>query len=316
VAELRTGFVFPGQGSHATGMVSAWDDHPTAKRTVDEISEIVGRDLRALGDDAEACARTAVAQPAVYAVSIAAWRALTDAGVSPIVVAGHSLGEVAAAVAAGSLSVRDGALLALERGAAMGAACAGAPGTMAALLGLDDEIVEAMLAATPEVTIANRNAPGQIVLSGPHAALDAAVERAREAGARVLALTVEGAFHSPAMTPAMVRVDAHLRRSDLADPTVPLLTGIDGSVLSTAAAVRRGLTEAVLAPVRWRDVQDRLATYDLDVVLEVGPGGVLRGLARRSLRGTDAISIDTPQTLASLADRLADRALVPTGANR
>ncbi|MBW3662822.1 MAG: ACP S-malonyltransferase [Actinobacteria bacterium] len=316
MAELRTAFLFPGQGSHAAGMVSAWDGHATAKRTIDEISEIVGRDLRALGDDAEACARTAVAQPAVYAVSIAAWRALTETGISPVLVAGHSLGEVAATVAAGSLSVRDGALLALERGAAMAAACAGAPGTMTALLGLDDETVEAVLAATPEVTVANRNAPGQVVLSGPHAALDAAVERAREAGARVLPLTVEGAFHSPAMTPAMVRVDAHLRRTDLTDPAVDLLSGVDARVLTTGGAVRRGLTEGVLAPVRWREVQDRLATFDLDLVVEVGPGGVLRGLARRSLRGTDAISIDTPQSLASLADRLADRALVPTGANR
>ncbi|MBW3665891.1 MAG: ACP S-malonyltransferase, partial [Actinobacteria bacterium] len=221
---MSVAVVFPGQGSHRAGMVSSWEGHP-AYATFAEVGAAAGiPDLPRLADDPDACAATAVGQPAMFAAGIAAWRALSEVGVRPHAVAGHSLGEVTAAVAAGVMSVEDGATLVAERGRSFAAACRANPGGMAAVLGLGDEI-HAVLADHPRVELANDNGPSQKVLAGPRDALAEALISAKELGGRVRELDVEGAFHTAAMAPAVVTVDTVLRRTELHDPAFPLVCG-------------------------------------------------------------------------------------------
>lgn len=304
----RIAFLFPGQGSHVAGMASAWASHP-AHRTFDEVGRATGLDLAILADDPTACAATAVAQPALFAASLTAWRALSDAGVTPVVVAGHSLGEVTATVAAGSLTVRDGARLVAERGQAMGRASRANPGGMAAVLALGEPEAAALrdvLTATgrARVTVANDNARGQLVLSGPADELAQAVEAARELGGRIRALDVEGAFHSPAMTPAVVAVARVLQQVPVHDPVVPLLSATSGAPVTDGAAVARALSDGVLATVRWRAVQERLVDQGIDTAIEVGPGGVLRGLARRAMPEVTTHAASSPDEVAGLSAAL------------
>ncbi len=265
-----------------------------------------------MADDAARCgASTAIGQPAIFAASLAAYDALVAAGVRPDVVAGHSLGEVTAAVAAGSLSRNDGASLVSERGRAMSVACATSPGTMAAVLKLDADAIADVVARVEGVTVANENAPGQAVLSGTPEAVERATALAREAGGRVMALDVEGAFHSPAMTPALVRVDHALRRTPVRDPELRFVSGTTADLLPTAAAVSRALVDGILAPVRWREVQERLARLGVETIVEVGPGGVLRGLARRVLPDVAVLSVEGPDDVAGAVAQVAAR---PVGA--
>ncbi len=300
---MNVAIVFPGQGAHRQGMASAWRNH-RAYATFDEVGRVCGLpDLAGLADDPGACAATAVAQPAVFAAGIATWRVLGDLGVEAAAVAGHSLGEVTAAVAAGSLSVRDGAVLVGERGRAFAAACARNPGTMAAVLGLERAAVEEAIADAADVTIANDNAPGQLVIAGPPERVRDAAEACRTAGGRVRMLDVEGAFHTPAMAPAVVRVAAALRRLDVADPRLILMRGATADVATTAAEARRGIVDGVLAPVRWREVQRSLVELGADVIVEAG-SGVLRGLARRTMPEVAAFSVDSPETARQIATKL------------
>lgn len=292
--------VFPGQGSHRAGMASAWLDHP-ASSTFDEVGRACGlQDLRRLADDPEACASTLVGQPAVFAASLAAWRALERAGIEPSYVAGHSLGELTAATAAGALSVHDGAALVGERARAFAVACQREHGGMVAVLGMDIDEVEALVADVPGVVVANDNAAGQVVVAGPSAALMAASDRWRAEGARARRLEVEGAFHTAAMTPAVVRFGAVLRRSPLAPPHPPLVRGLDASVARTGREVARGLIDGILGRVRWREVQLTLAANGVTTLIEAGPGGVLRGLARRSGAALEAITVDGPDAVLGL----------------
>lgn len=293
---MSTAFVFPGQGSLRPGAVSAWDGHP-AQRILDQISDGVGRDVRALADDPTTGSRTADAQPAILAASLIAWQALVDVGIRPDLVAGHSLGEYTAAMAAGSLDVRDGAALVATRGRAMGAACTAHPGSLAAVVKLTPEQVDDLVADIDDVVVANDNAPGQVVVAGPHSALEALQARVREAGGRALPLDVEGAFHSPAMAGAVPDVAAHVAALDFADPTTPLVTGTSGDTLRTGPAVADALVDGILAPVRWRLVQQRLADAGVTTIVEVGPGGVLKGLAKRTVPDVAVLSVGTPEEL-------------------
>lgn len=289
--------VFPGQGSHRAGMAAAWDGHPAAV-TFDEVGRACGiADLARLSDDPTACAETAVGQPAVFAASLAAWRALTDAGVEPVLVAGHSLGELTAATAGGALSIADGAALVGERGRAFSDACRRQGGGMVAVLGLDAAEAEAAIRGVHGAVIANDNAPGQVVIAGPLERLAEAVDRCRDAGARTRALDVEGAFHTAAMTPALVRFAAALRRVEVHSPSIPVVRCLDATVVHDPAGIVRGLVDGVLATVRWRDVQRRLADEGIDVLVEAGPGGVLRGLARRSEADLSVLAVDAPDAV-------------------
>lgn len=303
----RIAFVFPGQAAQRPDMAAAWERTPYAG-VFDQVGRAAGLDLRMLANDADACATsTALAQPAIFATSIAAFDALVDAGVTPDVVAGHSLGELSAAVAAGVLARDEAATLVVERGRAMGEACAATPGAMAAVIRLDEEQV-ARLVRNHDVSVANTNAPGQTVLSGQPEVIEALRDPVRELGGRLLPLQVEGAFHSPAMAPAMVRLDAALRRTHLADPTVPVVSGTDGLPRHSADAVSKALVDGILAPVRWVDVQFALAAF-ADVVVEVGPGEILKGCAKRTIPSVPFFSVATPDEVEALLLELA--ALAP-----
>ncbi|MBW3620088.1 MAG: ACP S-malonyltransferase [Actinobacteria bacterium] len=306
---MRIAFLFPGQGSQRPGMASAWRGTPQA-RVFADVGHAAGLDLATLADDADRCgSSTAVGQPAILAASLAAFDALVAAGVRPDVVAGHSLGEVTAAVAAGALSPNDGATLVAERGRAMGAACAATPGAMAAVVRLDDDAMATVLARVPDVALANVNAPGQAVLSGPPAAVDRAAAIARELGGRVLPLDVEGAFHSSAMTSAVVRVDTALRRLPVHEPATTFLSGTTGRPLPSAGAVSRALVEGILAPVRWRQVQEALPALGVELIVEVGPGGVLRGLARRTVPDIPVLTVEGPEDVREVVASVALRPL-------
>jgi [acyl-carrier-protein] S-malonyltransferase len=293
---VRIAAVFPGQGSHRAGSLDAWEGHP-AFAVVGRISAGIGRDIVGVTRDETAGARTADAQPAIFTASLVAWRALADAGVQIDVVAGHSLGELTATVAAGCLSAADGAALVAVRGTAMAEACAASPGTMAAIVKLDPDVVEALVTEVDGAVVANDNAPGQVVVAGPPEAIVEIRDRVREAGGRALPLGVEGAFHSPAMAPAVGPVAEALGRLELADPVVPLVTGTTGEALDDGAAVARAIIEGILAPVRWRAVQQRLAELGVTDVVELGPGGVLAGLAKRALPGVRVHTVSGPDDL-------------------
>jgi len=289
-------FVFPGQGSHRAGALAAWRGH-AAMAVLDEVTAGVGRDVIALTEDPTAGTRTADAQPAIMAASLVAFQALQGAGVQPDYVAGHSLGEYTAVIAAGALSIRDGAGLVAERGAAMGAACAQNPGTMAAVVKLDPAAVAALVDGIDGLVVANDNAPGQVVVAGTPDAVAELRERAREAGGRAVPLEVEGAFHSPAMAPAVARVMARLAALDLEDPAVPVVSGATARESEQARVVADALVAGMLAPVRWREVQERLATLGVTELVEVGPGGVLAGLARRTVPALRVHQVATPEDL-------------------
>lgn len=297
---MRTAFLFPGQGSHRAGMASSW--LPAAAERFAGLAAATGLDLPASADDKDACSRTAMGQPAIYATSLAALDALTDVGITPDVVAGHSLGEVTAAVAAGALSAADGARFVTERGRAMGAACTQSPGTMAVVLRLPLETIELALEDTPAVRAANLNAPGQTVVAGPTDDVESAVTRLEDAGGRIMRIDVEGAFHTPAMTPAMVAADLALKRIEVADPVVPLVTGRSGEVLTTGSAIRTALVEGILAPVRWVDVQRQLVALGVEVAIEVGSAGVLAAMARRTVPDLRVVSVTSPDDVLSLLD--------------
>jgi [acyl-carrier-protein] S-malonyltransferase len=301
---VRVAFVFPGQGSYRPGVLAGWTDHPAAS-VLDDVAARAGIDPRALDTDPDTGKRTADAQPAILATSLVAWRALTDAGVRPDVVAGHSLGEVTAAVAAGALEIGDGAALVAARGRAMGAACAATPGGMAALVKLAPDAVEVLVAEDPDLVVANDNAPGQVVVAGTPDAIERIRGRARDAGGRALPLDVEGAFHSPAMAPAVEAVTATLQDLELRDPTVPLVTGTVVEPLRSGTAIGRALVDGILAPVRWREVQQRLVDLGVEQVVEVGPGGVLAGLARRAAPELRVHTVTAPADVAAVADELA-----------
>lgn len=289
----RIAFVFPGQGSHRAGMASAW--LPQAADLFQELADATALDLVATADDADACgSSTRLGQPSITAVSLAALAALTDAGVTPDLVAGHSLGEATAAVAAGVFTPAEGAAFVAARGRAMGQACRTTPGTMAVAVRVDVDTVEAVVADIDDVVVANINAPGQVALAGTQQGVDAAAEALREAGGRVIGLPVEGAFHSPAMTPAVVSLTAALQWTPARDPEVGLVSGVDATVSRSAGAVRRSLVDGLLAPVRWVDVQHALVEAGVGLIIEVGPGGVLTGLARRTVPDVQVVSVATP----------------------
>ena len=292
---MRTAFLFPGQAAQRPGMASAWATTPY-HAVFGLVGDRMGRDLATLADDADACAAsTALAQPAIHAASLAALDALTDAGIRPDVVAGHSLGEVTAAVAAGVLGRGDGADLVVARGEAMGRACAASPGTMAAIVRLDLAVVEDLVARVPEACVANANAPGQVVVAGPPDAVDEVGRLAAERRGRALPLKVEGAFHSAAMAPAVVRVDTALRHVEVRDPVVPVVSGIDGLPRTSGDAVARALVDGILSPVRWIDVQQALVADEVELLVEVGPGGVLAGCAKRSVPDLACVSVAAPE---------------------
>ncbi|HWH35021.1 MAG TPA: ACP S-malonyltransferase, partial [Acidimicrobiales bacterium] len=297
-------FMFPGQGSQRPGMGRPWVDNASWS-VVDEASEILGRDLPALLLDAEAgeLVHTGNAQIATYVTSLVVLDALRRHGVAPASCAGHSLGEYSALTAAGALSLTDGLRLVQARGEAMADAARARPGTMAAVIGLDDDAVtEACRQAGGDVWVANLNAPGQVVVSGAEEAVAALRKTARAMGARrILDLPVGGAFHTSYMAPARATLAAALDRATLRAPRVPVVANVDAGVHRHGAAWASVLVEQLTRPVRWRQSVARLIAGGATTLVEVGAGSVLAGLARRIDPDVGTVSVATPEDVEQLA---------------
>ena len=305
---MVTAFVFPGQGSQKVGMGQAWaDQFAQARAAFDEADEVLGFELSRLcweGPE-EKLQLTANTQPAILTVSVAAWRAAADSGLAPEVVAGHSLGEYSALVAAGTLAFADALRLVRRRGELMQEAVPVGVGAMAAMIGLPAAEVEriAQEAAGDEVcAVANYNAPIQTVVAGHRRAVERAVDLAKERGAkRALLLPVSAPFHCELMRPAREALTPLLEATEFHDPRVPVMTNVDAAPATTGAAARDALARQVDSPVRWVESIERMvADHGVERFVEIGPGAVLTGLMRRIARGTQAASLAEPDALAVL----------------
>jgi len=263
--------LFPGQGSHSEGMHEPFEDHPLLTRGI----ELLGFDpFSSLAEG------TRTQQPALFLCSIAQWVSRDHHEVAPIAAAGHSLGEYAALTAAGAIDFDDGVRLVRARAEAMARAAARQPGGMVALLGGErDDVYE--LAADLGLSLANDNAPGQIVLSGHMRAVDAAVRRSADIGCRARKLDVAGAFHSPLMAPAADALREALEATPIQEPAFPVLS--NGST-RPFEDIRAELAENLLKPVRWREILLELQAMGAVDYIECGPGSVLRGLVKRTQR--------------------------------
>lgn len=301
-------FTFPGQGSQRPGMGAPWVEHPSWE-VVEEASEVAQRDVARLLLDAdlEELTLTQNAQLATYVLSLVVLDAIERTGLAPLLCAGHSLGEYSALTAAGALALEDGARLVAERGAAMHEAATAQPGTMAAVLGADLEAVQdACAAAGGRVWVANDNAPGQVVIGGEPEAVARAGELAKARGAkRVMAIPVAGAFHTELMAPARDRLAKALASVDLADPDVPVVANVDARPHQQGARWPELLLTQLTSPVRWRESLATLRELGASVLVEVGPGGVLTGLARRAVPDLRAVAVAAPADLDVLAEAAA-----------
>ncbi len=298
-------FTFPGQGSQRPGMGLPWRDHESWE-LVDEASDIAGRDVGALLCDADAdeLKDTRNAQLTTFVSSLMVLDAVERLGIEPSYCAGHSLGEYTALTATGALGFDDGVRLVAERSAAMHDAGLAQPGTMAAVLGLDDDHVEvACRRADAEVWVANFNAPGQVVIAGSPAGVEAASVHAKELGAKkVMPLQVSGAFHTPFMTAARDRLRVALATADPRDTDVPVVSNVDALAHDQGADWASLLSAQLSSPVRWKHCLLTLAECGVTDFAELGPGAVLTGMAKRTVTGGRTISVSTPEDLDKLLE--------------
>jgi [acyl-carrier-protein] S-malonyltransferase len=285
---MKLAFVFPGQGSQSVGMMQGWGERAEVRATFAEASDALSQDLRALVTDgpAELLNQTVNTQPAMLAADIAVWRVWRAAGgATPALLAGHSLGEYAALVAAGALAFADAIKLVRFRAEAMQAAVPEGVGAMAAILGLDDDTVRAICAdaAAGEVVEAvNLNSPGQVVIAGNKAAVERTMVLAKQRGAkRVLPLPVSVPSHSSLMLPAAEKLLAHLQGVTIATPTIPVLHNTDVESHAEPDSIRAALAKQLHTPVRWVETVQALNAAGVDRVIECGPGKVLAGLSKR-----------------------------------
>lgn len=307
-------FVFPGQGSQSVGMLDAWGDHPAVVATLKEASAALGEDIGRLIHDGpkEQLDLTTNTQPVMLTAGVAAWRAWrAEGGAAPIAVAGHSLGEYTALVAAGVLSLADALPLVRLRATAMQEAVPVGVGAMAAILGLDAQAVrdgcKAAAQASGEVVEAvNFNDPKQTVIAGTKAGVDKACEMLKAAGAkRALPLPVSAPFHSSLMKPAALRLQAALEKVALNEPAFPVVNNIDVATPADAAAIRDALVRQAAGPVRWVEVVQALRARGVTHVIECGPGKVLAGMAKRIDGDLVTAAINDPATLAEVKGVLA-----------
>lgn len=279
-------FVFPGQGAQFVGMgKDLYENNPVAKELFDKANEILGfniTDLMFNGTD-EDLRQTKVTQPAIFLHSVILAKTMGD-DFNPDMVAGHSLGEFSALVAAGALSFEDGLRLVSARAQAMQKACEKTPSTMAAVLALPDAKVEELCASVTEgvVVPANYNCPGQIVISGSIEGVDAACAKMLEAGAkRALKLKVGGAFHSPLMEPARAELADAIAHTDFHAPKCPVYQNVNAEPQTDPETIKKNLIAQLTAPVRWTQTVQNMIAAGADTFVEVGPGAVLQGLVKK-----------------------------------
>jgi [acyl-carrier-protein] S-malonyltransferase len=281
-----TAYVFPGQGSQFEGMgKDMYDASPIAKELLDQANDILGYNITEVmfNGSAEELKETKITQPAVFLHSIVKAKLAGDA-FQPGMVAGHSLGEFSALVAAGAMNFADGLTLVKQRALAMQKACEMTPSTMAAVLGLDDDVVEEICNTIDDVVVpANYNCPGQLVISGSIAGIDKAVEKCTEAGARrALVLQVGGAFHSPLMQPAKDELKAALENTNFSKPVCPIYQNVNAKPETDPDTIRKNLIDQLTAPVRWTQTMQNMIADGAEKFIEVGgTGKVLRGFVAR-----------------------------------
>lgn len=302
---MKFALVFPGQGSQSVGMMAAYGDNPVIRETFQEASDALGEDLWAMVAEgpAERLALTVNTQPLMLTAGVAVYRAWQQAGgPEPSFVAGHSLGEYSALVAAGALAFADAVPLVRFRAAAMQEAVPEGEGAMAALLGLDVEAVEAVCAKVADgeiVSAANLNANGQIVIAGAVAAVERAMEEAKAQGAkRAVKLPVSAPFHCALMKPAAERLGERLAEVKLDAPRIAVINNVDVAVCEDPALIRDALIRQAYAPVRWIETVQSMDEQGVGAVIECGPGKVLAGLTKRIVKEMQGAAVTDADTLA------------------
>jgi [acyl-carrier-protein] S-malonyltransferase len=302
---MKIAFCFPGQGSQTVGMGSAIaDEFPAARAVYDEASEAVGFDVAKLCFEGsiEDLTRTELQQPALVATSIACLRAVETLGIRPHYVIGHSVGEYSALAAAGAIQAGPAVALVRERGEAMAEAAQETPGAMAAILGLEDEVIEELCEHIEGVWPANYNCPGQVVVSGENQAVDKLIAEATARGARkTVKLRVSGGFHSPLVARAAERLRPALAKVHWRDPVTPYMSTVSAR-LEDAHRIAGLLAEQLTAPVRFTQAVRGLVKDGVETFVEIGPGQVLGGLLRRCDRSLRTISVGDPESLRKLED--------------
>ena len=287
-------YVFPGQGAQYIGMgKDLYDSNKEARNLFEQANHILGfriTDLMFAGTD-EDLRQTRVTQPAIFLHSVILARTLGD-DFKPDMVAGHSLGEFSALVAAGALSFEDGLKLVYARAMAMQKACEAEPSTMAAIIGMDDNKAEEVLAGINEVVVpANYNSPGQLVISGSMKGIEVACEQLKAAGAkRALPLKVGGAFHSPLMEPARVELAAAINATEVSSPVCPVYQNVTAQPVTDTKQIKQNLEAQLTSPVRWTQSVQQMVKDGATLFIEVGPGTVLQGLVKKIAPGTEAQS--------------------------
>jgi [acyl-carrier-protein] S-malonyltransferase len=287
-------FLFPGQGAQFPGMGKyIYEASQEAKTLFHQANDILGFNITDImfGEDAEALKQTQVTQPAIFLHSVIL-SSVMGKSFNPACVAGHSLGEFSALVAAKALSFESGLKLVHQRALAMQDACDEVPGTMAAVLGLEDQVIEDVCAKISGIVVAaNYNCPGQLVISGEKEAIALACEAMKEAGAkRALPLPVGGAFHSPLMEPAKTKLAAAIEHTSIQDPICPVYQNVVATGITDAAIIKTNLIAQLTAPVRWTQSVQQMLSDGANSFTEVGPGKVLQGLVKKIDRSAETSS--------------------------